>query len=75
MRSQKLSLSARTGESCGPGTRRSRLSTMAPAKKRRKICAPKVMDPFIEIFERIAFVVVLVGGLGLIGSIIVPRRK
>lgn len=33
------------------------------------------MDPFIEIFERIAFVVVLVGGLGLIGSIIVPRRK
>lgn len=48
---------------------------MAPAKKRRKICAPKVMDPFIEIFERIAFVVVLVGGLGLIGSIIVPRRK
>jgi hypothetical protein len=33
------------------------------------------MDPFIEIMERIAFVVALVGSLGLIASIIVPRRK
>lgn len=45
-----------------------------PAKS-KKICAPEVMDPFIEIMERIAFVVALVGSIGLLATIIVPRRK